>query len=404
VTRTAARALLVAALAAGWIVAALLLWRSSQVPGDLHLESLDPHGFFPAAVIHRAERFGRVEDVLPVLSMLTLLVVFAAYARFGARLTRESLAGPIGTGMLLAMIGFALAWLAQLPFGLIGLWWERRYGVSSQRYLTWAFETWVGLGGTFLFVCLGVLIVIGLARLLGERWWIAGAPAFVALACLFTFVQPWIIPGLHRLHDPVIAAEVRDLTRKDHLPRIPIEVQDVHTFTSAPNAEATGIGPSRRVILWDTLLDGRFSTREVRIVLAHELGHLARNHLLKGLAWFTLFAFPFAWVVARVTRRRGGMRRAESVPLALFVFTCLTLLVLPIENAVSRRTEAEADWVALQTARDPVAQVGLFERFGSTALEEPNPPTWAYVLLENHPTLLQRIAMARAWEVRNGGR
>jgi STE24 endopeptidase len=404
VIRTAARVLLVAALAAGWIVAVLLLWRSSEVPPSLHLESLDPRSFFADAVIRRADRFGRLEDLLAILSMLTLLAVFAAYARFGARLTSQSLAGPIGTGMLLAMLGFALAWLAQLPYGLVGLWWERRYGVSSQGYLTWALQNWIGLGGTFLFVCLGVLIVMGLARPLGDRWWIAGAPAFVGLAALFTFVQPWLIPGLHRLHDPALSAQVHELERKDHLPRIPIEVQDVHTETSAPNAEATGIGPSRRVVLWDTLLDGRFSNRQVRVVLAHELGHLARNHLVKGIAWFALFALPIAWIIARVTRRRGGMRRAESVPLALFVLICLELVLVPVQNAVSRHIEAEADWVALQTARDPQAQIELFRRFGVTALEEPRPPTWTYVLLENHPTLLQRIAMARAWRrLRDGG-
>jgi Zn-dependent protease with chaperone function len=69
----------------------------------------------------------------------------------------------------------------------------------------------------------------------------------------------------------------------------------------------------------------------------------------------------------------------------------------PFENAVSRRYEAEADWRALQTTHDPAAMRRLFERFQETSLQDPNPPLWAYLWLENHPTLMQRIAMAQAW-------
>jgi STE24 endopeptidase len=79
------------------------------------------------------------------------------------------------------------------------------------------------------------------------------------------------------------------------------------------------------------------------------------------------------------------------------VLVVLGLLALPLQNAVSRHMEAEADWMALRTTHDPAGATALFRRFQSTTLEEPNPPTWEYLLLENHPTLMQRIAMARAY-------
>jgi STE24 endopeptidase len=155
-------------------------------------------------------------------------------------------------------------------------------------------------------------------------------------------------------------------------------------------------------VLWDTLLDGRFSDREVDVVLAHELGHHSGDHIAKAVAWFGLFALPGALLLMLVTRRLGGMGNPRAVPLALLFTAVWTLVTTPAQNIVSRRFEAEADWKALQATRDPEAARGLFREFAVTSLGDPSPPTWAYVLLDTHPTLAQRVAMADAWAARRG--
>jgi STE24 endopeptidase len=182
-----------------------------------------------------------------------------------------------------------------------------------------------------------------------------------------------------------------------------VRVQDVHEFTPSENAFATGLGPSRKVFVWDTLLTGGLGNREIEVVLAHEFGHLARDHLWKLLGWFALFAVPEAYLIAVVTRRRGGMARPEAVPLALLVVIVVSLVTTPLWNMITRRYEAEADWMALETTKDPAAARGLFEHFSSADLSDPNPSTFSYVLFDNHPTLLQRIEMAQAWRERNTG-
>jgi STE24 endopeptidase len=88
------------------------------------------------------------------------------------------------------------------------------------------------------------------------------------------------------------------------------------------------------------------------------------------------------------------------VPLSLFVLVALSLLAQPVENAISRHMEAEADWAALQATHDPSGATALFRRFVPTTLSEPSPSSFDYVLLENHPTIMQRIAMAQAWRSR----
>lgn len=393
--RLAGRAAFVGVLAAVWAVAAYLLWQS-KVPASVHLPHLDPHVYFTAAQLQAAAHFSRVNDLLFWGTTLVQLGALAVYARYGFRWARESAAGPLGTGMLLGMLGFALVWAVELPFGVLELWWQRRHHLSSVGYGSYLFGNWFSLGAEFVFLCFALAIVMGFARALGERWWLAAAPAFVGLALLFAFISPYLTPT-HRLQDPALRAVASRLEAKEHVGHVPIDVETVHDVTSLPNAEAMGIGPSRRVVLWDTLVDGRFNETELQVVIAHELGHLARNHIWKDVGWYALFAFPGAFLVARLTRRRGGMGGPEAIPLSLLLLVVLGLLALPLQNAISRHQEAEADWMALRTTHDPAAATALFLRFVPTTLDEPNPSTLDYLLLENHPTIMQRIAMAQAW-------
>ena len=303
--------------------------------------------------------------------------------------------------MLLAMLGLGIAWLVRLPFRIVAHWWDRRYGVDDVGYLSWLFTDWAVLAAEFVSVCFALLIVMALARGLGERWWLPGAATFVAVAGLFSFVSPYLVFGTQPLHEePLRAAAVR-YEHALRLPHIPVRVLDVGD-TRGVNAFAAGIGPSRRVVVWDTLLDGRFSLGEQEVVVAHELGHHASEHVPKGLAWFAVFAIPGAWILMRATRSRGGMGVPEAVPLALLVVALLQLAAAPARNWISRRMEAEADWKALQVTRDPRAFQRLMVGFQETSLEDPGPPTWAYVLLADHPTLEQRLAMARAWAAGRG--
>jgi STE24 endopeptidase len=395
-----ARIAVLGVLAAVWSVSAWFLWQS-VVPSPLHLPHLDEHAYFSAQLLHRTDSFGRFQAGDWIVSTLIELVVLVLYARYGFRFARESAAGPLGTGMLLGMLGFALVWLAQVPASVAELWWERRHHLTSVGYFELIFGNWLALGFQFVTLCLALAIVMGLARVrrIGDRWWLPAAPVFVGLALLVAFVDPWLIGG-HALRNPELRATASRLERIEHVQHTPIVVERVHDVTSLPNAEATGLGPSRRVVLWDTLVDGRFSNREVGFVLGHELGHLARGHIWKDVGWYALFAFPGTFLLARLTRRRGGMGRPEAVPLSLLVLVVLGLLALPLENAISRHQEQEADWMALRSTRDPAAGAALFKEFVPTTLDEPDPSAFDYLVLENHPTIMQRIEMTQLWRAR----
>jgi STE24 endopeptidase len=399
-SRISARWLIALAGAALWALCAHALW-SSTVPASLHLPHVSPTRFFDARFLSRSATFERFLDVEAVLAEVTVLAVLGVYAWRGHRFMRESAAGRIGTGILLGMLGFAFLWIAELPFGMVALWWQRRYHVSHQGYVASAIDSFLSLGGQFLFISLALVVVMGIAGVLKRWWWALAAPALVALALLDTFVGPFLIPSTTPLRDRQLLAVTRVLEQREHVIHTKVVVQNVHRFTTAPNAESTGFGSTRTVILWDTLLDGRFSNAEIRAVIAHELGHLAHEHALKRLGWLALFLIPAAALIARLTRRRGGLARPEAVPIALFVLIALQLLTAPLWNVVSRREEAEADWSSLQATHEPVVARNLFQALATTSLADPDPPAWSYGLDANHPTIMQRIAMTYAWEARS---
>jgi STE24 endopeptidase len=304
--------------------------------------------------------------------------------------------------MLLGMLGFGVVWLAQVPFGLVALWWQRRYGVSHQGYVPWLIDSFFNLGSTFLFVCLALLVTMGLAGVMRRWWWVAAAPVLVAIGLLFTFVSPYLIPSTSPLRSPQLVADARALEHEKGLSGTRLEVEDVHRFTTAPNAEAAGIGPSSTVVLWDTLLDGRFNRAEIRAVLGHELSHIAHHDPLKGIGWEALFLIPAWGLIALLTRRRGGMARPEAVPVALLVLVALQLVTTPFFNAVSRRQEAAADWSSLVATHDPAAARSLHRKLAITSLSEPDPSPLTSFLFGTHPTAMERIAMTYAWEKWSG--
>ena len=136
----------------------------------------------------------------------------------------------------------------------------------------------------------------------------------------------------------------------------------------------------------------------MRVVLAHEIAHLAHDDPLRGVAWGALFGIPVWALIALLARRRGGMARPESVPSSSLGLVALQLLATPLVNSVSRRTEAAADWGALNATRAPAVQRNAMRKLSTTSLSDPEPPGWTQALFGTHPTAMQRIELTRAWE------
>jgi STE24 endopeptidase len=395
-----AKASTLVALAVGWLVAAWLLTRTT-VPGDLHAPHVDAGSVFPADVLHRSARYDGLLRWLWVASTLVTLAALALFVHLGPRIARAWELGRVATGVMVGAVTTLGVWAVGLPFGALGLWWGRRYGLERSGYAEWAFEQWPALLAQVVGLTIALTVLLLLAGRFGRRWWLVAAPLFVVGGVLLVFALPWLeTVGTRPPHDTPAAARIRELARDEGVGGTPVRIESVHDQTEAANAMATGIGPSARVFIWDTFLDGRYSNREIEVVAAHEFGHIAHHHIWNGLAWSLLLTVPAFWLVELATRRRGGLDRPEVVPLALLTLALIGLLITPLGNVVSRRYEAEADWSALRATHDPAAAASVFRKFSQDDLVQPNPPLWSYIWIDNHPTIVQRIAMARAYAER----
>ena len=398
---TATRISRVATLAVAalvWALAASALWRT-KVPADLHLPRLDPQTMFGANAVRAGERYERFFEYAWLLGTLVNVLALVVMVQRGPRLARSLGLGRVNAGLITGVVVTTVLWAVSLPFDIASGWWQRRHGISKDSWGSIVFSPWPGLLGTTFATVIALAILLLLAKRFARNWWVGGSLILLSLALLAQFVLPYVNRyGTHPIRSPKLAAAVERLEAREHAGNPVVRVQPVSDKTTAANAYAIGIGPSSSVFIWDTMLDGRFTAREVRFVVGHELAHVARLHLWKGLAWGGLIGIPLLAAVAFVTGRRGGLRNPGTVPLALLTITLLQLALTPFTNTVSRRYEAEADWVGLQATHDPRGAKGLFKGFVIADLQDPDPPGWAHVFLDDHPPLLTRVEQAEAYE------
>jgi STE24 endopeptidase len=393
----------ITALAIPWLVAAWLLW-DTTVPSDLRLPDLNTRDFFSAQHLEETADYARFVRITTVLSLVATVVALLVLVRRLPAVARSTGLGPIGAGMIVGMVMLVILWAVNLPFAIALRWWDDRHDLTEGSWAEWLVAPWAELGGSVVYVMLVIAIVMGFARRFQRFWWAAVTPVFLGLSTFFLFIAPYLLAfGVDKPRSPQLRQDVRVLAARTGARGTPVDIEKVSNVTSQANAFAAGLGPTERIVLWDTLLDGRFDRGEVRAVVAHEFTHIARHHLWKGLGWFALFTFPIAFVVAEATRRRGGLGDPGVLPYGLLVVLLANVAIAPFTNLVSRRYEAEADWGALKATRDAASMQKLMEGFSETSLGQPDPPLWSRIFFGTHPTLMQRIEMAEAWKREQAG-
>jgi STE24 endopeptidase len=383
------RAGILAAIALLWLAAAAALWQT-EVPDGLRLRELDERRYFGAAALAQYERHDRVLRLLGVGAIAAQLIGVGLVAWRPPRVPGPAL---VQAG-LLAAVAILAAFLSRLPFSVGIVWWQRHTGIARVGYAQWLLDRLPGLAERAAVLAAAAAVVVLLARRLGRRWWVVGAPAFVAIASAVILLQPLLAPRVRALERPQLAAQIRQLGERQGLDDVEVEVLDARSRSRQLGAEALGIGPTTRIILWDTTL--ALPRRIVLYLAAHELAHVSRHHLWKGLAWFVLFAVPLTYLLARLV----DLREARAVPRATLVGMLLVLAVTPAANAVSRRYEAEADWVALGTTGNADAAGQLFVAVAAAGKRDPTPPRLYTLVFGTHPAILDRIAMANAFRAR----
>lgn len=274
---------------------------------------------------------------------------------------------------------------------------ERRFGFSTQTSGGWLIDRLKAVGINLVLVPPLLLALVALARAL-RGWWVAPAgAAFALVVFLFSFLAPVLLAPLFNRFMPLnqepLRTELRTLARAAGVPVEAVLIEDTSRRTRKANAYVTGLGRTRRLVVSDTLLTDA-STREIHVVVAHELGHRRMHHVLLG----TLLSLAGVIVTTIVLWALLGTGVADPhrLPLLLLIPLGLTLTTGPAANALSRRWEQKADRFALELTGDRAAYEQTFRRLAASNLADLDPPKLVYLLLFTHPTPPQRLAAAIA--------
>jgi STE24 endopeptidase len=398
------------------LVAVVLLgtpWRAlPPVPGGA--TRVDPARDFTAAEHEREDAFHAALRPATYASLLLGLAVAAALGltAAGARLV-GAVARPVGGGwawqvllgaLALAAVGRALT----LPLAAYRETVLRRYGLSVQGWAGWSADLAKGFALSTVLSAAALLGLYALVRAAPRTWWAWAAAGAAALVVAMSFAFPLLVEPLFNRFTPMPAGELRDslltLAAEDGVPVRDVLVADASRRTTALNAYVSGFGSTRRIVVYDTLLASA-TPAEVRLVVAHELGHAKEQDVLRGTLAGALGVAAGVCVVAVVfgagwlPRLAGvpGLADPRSLAALLLVLEVGGLLGGPAAALVTRRIEARADVHALDLTGDAAAFVAMQRRLAVANLADLDPGPIAYGLFADHPTGPQRIALARDW-------
>ena len=415
--REAACALILLTVALLALIAATTPWSALSIPAA-EAVAADVTRDFTAAELARAQAYrGAVRWVsYAALAGSLLLSAVLALTPLGARVVVAA-GRPLGGGRLArAVAGTVVLTLATrlvlLPLSArieaVG----RAYGLSTRSWGGWLADVARSYLLSTALLLLVLVLVVQMARRWPRRWWAPAALAAGALVLIVSFAYPLVVEPLFNRFTSLPAGPLRTdvlaLAEREGTPLEDILVADASRRTSTLNAYVSGYGATRRVVLYDTLLE-QASEQEIRLIVAHELGHAARGDVPRGTATGALAAAAGACALYLVltsprVQRRAGLAAGQDtaadprlIAVALLAILVLTLCSGPVQMLVSRRIEARADVASLDATRDPVGFVAMQRRLSLANLSDLDPPPLVFALFSSHPTGPQRIALARTW-------
>ena len=387
-------ALLTALVAAE--AAALLLRPREPIPRPQPVEARD---YFSAAQIEKGESFRAGQRTLFLLRLGieagALILLVRTAPELGGRLRGRPVLAGAAAGAALSIALTAVT----LPVSAISRERAKDVGLVTQSWSGWAGDVVKSeaIGATFA-AAGGALLVFGMVRF-GRRWWIPGAAVVVAFGVLTTYGGPVVLDPVFNRFTPLpegkVRAAVLELAEEADVDVGEVYSMDASRRTTAANAYVAGLGATKRVVLYDTLLED-FSYDEVRLVVAHELAHVANRDVPNGLLYLAIVA-PFGmFAVARLAEALGARPGARAIPATALAMAMVVPAVTSVSNQLSRQVEARADADAMRLSGVPGTQIDFQRRIAVKNVSDPDPPRWAHVLFGTHPTTLERIGAAEA--------
>jgi Zn-dependent protease with chaperone function len=348
----------------------------------------------PPDKLKDAIELNRQLDALHFAGVAWTLIVLALMIRFraGARLARW--------GAVSAFAVLAVPWIAALPFSAYRHHLGLRYQLSIEPWGPWL---WDWFKGGFLTTTLAAALAAGLVALVRHsprRWWLYAWAASIGVMVAGTYAAPLLFDPLFYDFRPLsrtrldLIAPLQDVARKagHPVPAQRIFEMNASEKTTTLNAYMTGVGSSKRIIIWDTATK-RLTAPQIQTIFAHELGHYALGHIPRSIAAGAAGLLILFWLARRMRIHY------ETLPRALFIVTLAGFLAEPVVNTYSRWQEHEADAYELAIMRGILPEAGansaeVTRIMAEMALDDPNPHPFIEFWLYDHPSTEDRMRFA----------
>jgi STE24 endopeptidase len=339
---------------------------------------------------------------LASLAVSLAVVLWLGVGARGPALVRRMPGPPLLQAALAGTLALSIARIATLPLGVVAEQARQAAGVSTRTWGRWALDVLIGHAFAVATTVGAVVGMIVVARRV-TRWWLAAAPLAAGLVLVLSLFYPLVVERAYLQFTPVqdaaLIADVDELAAAYGLRIDEVLVADASRRTTARNAYVSGLGPTRRVVLYDTTLADT-PEDELRVLLAHELAHAAAQDVLRGTALGAAGAALGTLLIALVLQRAGpGPRRPvpSAAPFLVALIAVVSAVAEPGVNVVSRQLERQADARALQVSDDPDAAIRLVRSLTLSSRQDPDPPPVLHWWFATHPSAVERIAQARGW-------
>ena len=353
--------------------------------------------YFTPAQLQKAHDFRAPQRTILIAQLAiegaVLVYLVARPPQVLKRMGQRPIAGAAAAG---AALSITLT-LATLPLAAVAEQRSRDVGLSTQSWGPWLGDVTKSTAIGALFAAGGSAIGIAVIRRFPRHWWIPGSVAIVGLSTLMVFLAPVVIDPLFNKFEPLpegrLRSEVLDLAHKADVNVGQVYRVDASRRTTATNAYVWGIGGTKRVVIYDTLIRD-YPDDQVRSVVAHELSHVVHKDVPRGLLWLAIVA-PAGTLLVKELAERFNRGRPLGMPAAIPALALSAAVVSTVfssaSNVLSRRVEARADSYALQLTDDPAAFIGLTRSLAQTNLADPSTPRIFQIIWGTHPTTMQRI-------------
>jgi STE24 endopeptidase len=399
-----------------FVVLAAVLVPWDWVPGG-SLRPAEPLDVFTAEQVARAQEYASVRRYLGWASYAVSLLVAGVlgFTTLGSRLLRRVLGDRrwwlvVPAGVLVLLV---IGRVTTLPFSVLIRQRNLDYGLTEQTWAAWAVDYGKALLVSWVLTSLVLLVLVLAARRSPRRWFLWAGGAAAGLTMAGSFLYPVLLEPVFNEFEPLAEGPLRtsvfELAERQGVEIDDVLVADASRRTTTLNAYVSGFGTTRRVVLYDNLVE-ELPRDEASVVIAHELAHAKHRDVVLGTtlgavgALFGVTLLALALDSPRLRRRAGVTGPADpyAVPLVLALAAVAILAVSPVENTISRAIEVRADRESLAATGESDTFVSMQRELALASLSDPTPPRWSHLWFGSHPTVLQRAGLPASLESAEG--